>query len=73
MDSALACCAGGPGLNPVVGKSNVQYSDGFSPSWYKVVGERNGARHYMCDLVPPCSINNNNNNTITSHAIYGQT
>ena len=42
MDSALACCAGGPGLIPAVGKSNVclQYSDGFSPSQFKVVGKK---------------------------------
>ena len=65
MDSALACCAGGPGLIPTVGKSNVQYSDGFSPSWYKVVGDRTGARHFVRDLASPCSINNN----ITSHAM----
>ena len=45
MDNALACCAGGLGSIPAVGKSNMQYSDGFSPSLYKVVGERNGARH----------------------------
>ena len=32
MDSALACCAGSPGSIPAVGKSNVQYSDGFSLS-----------------------------------------
>ena len=39
MDSALASWAGGPGLIPGVGKSNVQYLDGFSPSRYKVVGQ----------------------------------
>ena len=43
MHSALTSCVGGPGSIPYVGKSNVQYSDGFSPSRYKVVGERNGA------------------------------
>ena len=43
MDSALACCAGGPGSIPAIGKSNVQDSNGFSPSWYKVVGQENGA------------------------------
>ena len=32
MDSTLACCAGGLSLIPTVGKSNVQHSDGFSPS-----------------------------------------
>ena len=48
-----------------------QYSDGFSPSQYKVVGERNGARHYLRDLASPCSINYDNN--ITRHAIYGRT
>ena len=38
MDSALACCTGSPGSIPAVGKSNAQYSDGFSPSryWWKV-------------------------------------
>ena len=44
MDCALASCAGGPGLIPADGKSN---SDGFSPSLYKEVGERNGARHVI--------------------------
>ena len=34
MNSALACCADSPGLIPAIGKSNVQYSDGFHPSWY---------------------------------------
>ena len=43
MDSALACCTGGLGSIPAVGKSNVQYSKGFSPSWYQVVGQENGA------------------------------
>ena len=43
INSTLDCCAGGPGSIPAVGQSNVQYSDGFSPSWYKLVGERNGA------------------------------
>ena len=44
MDSALTCCAGDPGSIPTVGKCNVQYSDGFSPSWDDVVG----------DLASPC-------------------
>ena len=26
---ALACCAGGPGLIPAIGKSNMLYSNGF--------------------------------------------
>ena len=30
MDRALACFAGGPGSIPAAGKSNVQYSNGFS-------------------------------------------
>ena len=42
IDRALACCAAGLGSIPAVGKSNVclQYSDGFSPSRYKVVGKK---------------------------------
>ena len=32
MDSKLTCWTGGPGSIPTVGKSNVQYSDGFSLS-----------------------------------------
>ena len=32
MDSALACCAGGPGLIPDIGIVELQYSDDFSPS-----------------------------------------
>ena len=35
IGSALACCAGGrrrPGSIPAVGKSQVQYSDGFCPT-----------------------------------------
>ena len=72
MDGALACCADRPGSIPAGSKSNVQYSDGFSTSRYKVVDERNGARHNLRDLAPPRSINFNNNN-ITSNAIYGQT
>ena len=43
MDSALACCTGSPGSIPALDKSIVQYSDGFSPSRYKVVGTENGA------------------------------
>ena len=39
MDSALAFCAGSPGLNPVIVKSDVKYSDAFSPNWYKLVGQ----------------------------------
>ena len=31
MDSALACCTGGPGLIPLVGKSKAQYSAVFLP------------------------------------------
>ena len=46
MDSSLASCKSGPGSIPAIGKSNMQYSDGFSPSQYKVVGEINGARQY---------------------------
>ena len=38
MDSALACCAGGPGSIPAVGIVELQYSDDFSPSRSKVVG-----------------------------------
>ena len=68
MDSTLACCADGLGWIPAIDKSNMQYSDVFSPSQYKVVGKRNGARHYLHDLALPLSMNNNNN--ITSHAIY---
>ena len=42
MDSALAFYADGPGSIPAVSKSKtkVQYSDGFTPSRYKVVGEK---------------------------------
>ena len=29
IDSAVACCAGGPGSIPAVGISKSQYSDGF--------------------------------------------
>ena len=47
MDSALTCCTGGPGSSPAIGISNVQYRDGFSTSWHKVVGERTGARHMI--------------------------
>ena len=32
MDSALACCAGGPGSIPAVCIVELQYSDDFSPS-----------------------------------------
>ena len=71
MDGTLACCAGSLGSIPAVSKSIVQYIDGFSPTQYKVVGEINGARYYLRDLPSPCSIKNNN--TITSHSIYGQT
>ena len=42
MDSALACCAGGPGSIPAIGIVELQYSDDFSPSRSKVVG--NGTR-----------------------------
>ena len=42
-----------------------------SPSRYKIVGERKGARHYLHAPASPCSINNKNN--ITSLAIYGRT
>ena len=38
MDSALACCAGGPGSIPAVGKSNFCNIQMVSPSRYKVVG-----------------------------------
>ena len=40
MDCALACCVGGPGSIPAIGKMQKQfrYSDGFSPSQHKVVG-----------------------------------
>ena len=30
MDSALACCAGGPGWIPAIGIVELQYSDDFS-------------------------------------------
>ena len=56
MDCTLACCAGGLGSIPAVSKSNVQYSDGFSSSQCKVVGEINEARYYLRDLASPCSI-----------------
>ena len=41
MDSALACCAGGPGSIPTNGIFwvELQYSDDFSPSRSKVVGK----------------------------------
>ena len=38
MDSALACCAGGPGSIPAIGIVELQYSDDFSPSRSNVVG-----------------------------------
>ena len=47
MDSPLACYPGSQGSIPAFGKSNKQHSDGFSTSWYKVVGYRNGARHNL--------------------------
>lgn len=65
MDSALAFCAGSPGLNPVIVKSNVQYSDAVSPNWYKLVAQRN-----LRYLASPYSFNDNH---ITSHAIDWQT
>ena len=38
MDSALAGCAGRPGLIPALGKSNEEYPDGISLSGHTVVG-----------------------------------
>ena len=44
MDSELADCACSPGsIPPAISKSNMHYSNGFSPSRYKVVGQENGA------------------------------
>ena len=42
MDSSLACCAGGPGSIPAIGKSNVccNFQMVFSPSRFKVVGKK---------------------------------
>ena len=40
MDSSLTFCAGGPGSIFAVSKSNVQYSDGFSPSMRLVVRKK---------------------------------
>ena len=57
MDSSLACCAGGS-LIPAVGKSNVQHSDGFSPSRYMVVGQKKRSQtKKINDLASPCSRN----------------
>ena len=39
MDSALACCAGGPGSIPADGKGNVGNIQMLFPSRYKVVKE----------------------------------
>ena len=68
MDSALTCCAGGPGLIPAVDKSkNCNILMVFPP--YMVVGRKMepDTRNYMIlhlHLVK---------NTNTSHSIYGQT
>ena len=61
MDSALACCTGGPGSIPAISKSKkvCKNSDGFSPSRHKVVGHKNGARHNnLHDLASPLSRKN---------------
>ena len=45
MDSAHYCYTGGLGSIPAADKSNVQYSDVFSPSRYKVVGYKWNQTH----------------------------
>ena len=47
MDSALASCAGGPGLIPADGKKQCATFRWVFPSLYMAVGERNGARHVI--------------------------
>ena len=62
MDSTLACCAGGLGLIPAVGKSikMCKKSGGFSPSRHKVVGHKNGAKHNnLRDLASPLKSSKN--------------
>ena len=52
MDSEPADCPCSPGsIPPAISKSNMPYSNGFSPSWYKVVGQENGAVSLTCIIV----------------------
>ena len=61
MDSALAWCPDSLVLIPAVGKSKKSAIHRWlSPSRYKVIGERNGARHYLSDLASAFSIININ-------------
>ena len=57
MDSALASWTGGPGSIPASGKASCNIQMVFLPLGPPfVVGQWNGVRNYLLDLVSPCSI-----------------
>ena len=56
MDSVLACCAGGPGSIPTVGKSNTAIQMVFSLGIRWLVEKLEPGMIKLRDLASPCSI-----------------